>query len=472
MTDPFRIIIVGAGPAGLSAALAIAQHPSSAAADTPSSRPVHITILELRRSVQTIGGAVNMTPLALRYLDALGAGARLRPRGHAASAIELVAHRTGRLLATLWPGIDALRVRRQDVVEALTETALQGTAANGHPEALQIVYGARVQRLEERDGDGGVRVTYIQDNGGGDDNDNDTGGVGSATLAEVTIDADLVLGCDGIHSLVRRQLVEPDRPETYTGKCVAYGFIPASAADAARWTRSGGSQPLVRHTTLVQRGAESLLLARHQPAGARESSLYLAAVLPVPQPPPTLEQDASAVAGNTSASRREGWAVRGAADKQGLRRAIADVFAGGAIDCLGEVLARCDDWFLYPVHMLPEGGVWSKRRVLLLGDAAHAMPPQGESTGVAIEDGVLLAHVLSRRDTGRSVPQMLADYEALRRADVEALHKTSMTRWNAPAPAGWVGQVVTEWMAWLFVSYLNWTSNHFARDVRKLALPE
>ena len=64
------------------------------------------------------------------------------------------------------------------------------------------------------------------------------------------------------------------------------------------------------------------------------------------------------------------------------------------------------------------------------------MPPQGESTGVAIEDGVLLAHVLSRRDTGRSVPQMLADYEALRRADVEALHKTSMARWNAPAPAG------------------------------------
>lgn len=100
------------------------------------------------------------------------------------------------------------------------------------------------------------------------------------------------------------------------------------------------------------------------------------------------------------------------------------------------------------------------------------MPPQGESTGVAIEDGVLLAHVLSRRDDGRSVPQMIADYEALRRADVAALHKTSMARWKSPAPAGCVGRIMMEWMAWFVVSYLNWTSDHFARDVRKLALPE
>ncbi len=339
MSDPFRIVIVGAGPAGLSAALAIAQHPST----TTSTSPVRITVLELRRAVHTIGGAVNLTPLALRYLDALGgAGARLRPRGHAASAIELVAHRTGRLLATLWPGVDALRVRREAVVEALTEAA---AAARQHddPEALRIVYGAAVQSLEERDD--GVRVTYTLDDG--------------SASSPIVIDADLVLGCDGIHSLVRRRLVEPDRPETYTGRCVAYGFIPASPSDAARWTRNGGgggAEPLVRHSTLVQHGAESLLLAYHQPAGQQES-LYLAVVMPVPAP---------------ASSDREGWAVQGA-DKEGLRRRIQDMFSGGGIACLAEMLARCDEWFFYPVHMLPAGGVWSKGRVLLLGDAAHAV---------------------------------------------------------------------------------------------------
>ncbi|OAA69007.1 salicylate hydroxylase [Cordyceps fumosorosea ARSEF 2679] len=443
MSNPFRIVIVGAGPAGLSAAIAIAQHPSSSA----PSRSVHITVLELRPGVQTIGGAVNMTPLALHYLDALGgAGARLRPRGHAASAIELVAHRTGRLLATLWPGVDALRVRRQDVVEALTEAAVALGDSNEDPDALRIVYGARVEDLAELD-NGGVRVTYTRE----DD---------KARAAAETIEADLVLGCDGIHSIVRRRLVEPDRPETYTGKCVAYGFLPATAADAARWTRAGG-QPLVRHTTLVQHGAESLLLARHQPAGddettSSESSLYVAVVMPVPP--------------DEAGDRREGRAVR---DKDELRRAIADRFAGGAIDCLGEVLARCDDWFFYPVRMLPDGGAWSEGHVLLLGDAAHAMPPQGESTGVAIEDGVLVAHVLSRRGDGRDVSRMIADYEALRRADVAALHRTSMARWNGGGGGGgWLGRVVMEWMAWVVVSYLNWTSDHFARDVRNLPLPE
>ncbi|KAJ4165313.1 hypothetical protein LMH87_006950 [Akanthomyces muscarius] len=441
MSDPFRIVIVGAGPAGLSAALAIARHPAAAA-----SRPVHITVLELRRGVHTIGGAVNMTPLALRYLDSLGAGARLRARGHAGSAIELVAHRTGRLLATLWPGVDALRVRRQAVVETLTEAAAALRDASENPETLRILYGAEVLSLEEHEG--GVRVAFTH----GKD-----GAPFSSSAPNVTIDAELVLGCDGIHSFVRRRFVEPGRPETYTGRCVAYGFIPASPSDAVRWTRSGGgAEPLVNHSTLLQHGAESLLLARHQPPD-QQDSLYLAAVM-------------SVRADTESSSSREGWAVQGA-DKEGLRRRMQDMFAGGGIGCLEEMVARCDDWFFYPVHMLPEGGLWSKGRLLLLGDAAHAMPPQEESTGVAIEDGVLLAHVLSRRD-GRSVPRMIADYEALRRADVAALHKTSMARWKSPAPAGWVGRIMMEWMAWLVVSYLNWTSDHFARDVRNLPLPE
>lgn len=335
MSGPFHIVIVGAGPAGLSAALAIAQHPSS-------SHPVRITVLELRDAPHTIGGAVNMTPLALRYLDALGAGPRLRPRGHAGSAIEMVAHRTGALLATLWPDVDALRVRRQDVVESLTETALQDV----DPSVLQIVYGAKVQSLEEHgDGDdGGVRVTYT-----------------SRTAQDpVVVDADVVLGCDGIHSFVRRTFVEPDRPETYTGKCVAYGFIATSPADdeeGARWTRRDG-EPLVRHTTLVQHGAESLLLARYRPETATEEQqgLYLAAVMPV--------------AAKGSSADRAGWAVQ---DKEALRTQIRDVFAGSSIACLEEIVARCEDWFFYPVHMLPPGGVWSKGRVLLLGDAAHAV---------------------------------------------------------------------------------------------------
>ena len=99
------------------------------------------------------------------------------------------------------------------------------------------------------------------------------------------------------------------------------------------------------------------------------------------------------------------------------------------------------------------------------------MPPQGESTGVAIEDGVLLAHVLSRKDT-RTVAQLLGDYEKLRRKDIETLYKSTMQRFQMKGPTSWLGLIMWDWMAWAVVTWTNWSSDHFGRDVRKLKLPE
>ena len=101
------------------------------------------------------------------------------------------------------------------------------------------------------------------------------------------------------------------------------------------------------------------------------------------------------------------------------------------------------------------------------------MPPQGESTGVAIEDGVLLAHVVSRRGT-RSVPRLLQDYETLRRADIDAMYRTTVARWEkAMADMSWLGLVVMEWATWVVVKIMNgMQSANSGRDVRELALPE
>lgn len=99
------------------------------------------------------------------------------------------------------------------------------------------------------------------------------------------------------------------------------------------------------------------------------------------------------------------------------------------------------------------------------------MPPQGESTGVAIEDGILLAHVLSRRGT-RSVARLFADYDKLRRDDINATYNSSMARWGGGGPPGWLTTLFMEWVDWGVISYLNYSSDHFARDVRELRLPE
>ncbi|KHN97901.1 salicylate hydroxylase [Metarhizium album ARSEF 1941] len=380
MPKPFRVVIVGAGPAGLAAALALIKQPP-----VPSS-PLHLTVLEVRDRVQTLGGAVNLTPLALRYLDWLGAGAGLRRRAAAVSAIEVVAHRTGALLGRLWPGVDAVRAQRRVVVEALRDAVHEASG----PEGVDVVYGARISAMREfgTPDCGGLVVTYV------------VGGGGSSPGRHV-LEADVVVGCDGIHSQVRAALVEPGRGETYSGKCSTYGYADlrgeraacASGSElAGSWVRADGS-PLVTDTTVVAKGGEALLATYFEPS---REKLYLAVVNAVPE-----REDA-----------REGWSVHGA-DKEGIRRSIREMFEGGALKCLGEIVDLCEEWFFFPVYMLPPEGRWCSGRAILIGDAAHAMPPQGEGTGVAIEDGVLLACVLSRRAT-RDIPTMFRDYETLR----------------------------------------------------------
>jgi salicylate hydroxylase len=69
-------------------------------------------------------------------------------------------------------------------------------------------------------------------------------------------------------------------------------------------------------------------------------------------------------------------------------------------------------WALYDRDPLP---CWTKGRLTLLGDAAHAMLPHlGQGANQSIEDGITLATILSRaeRDTA---PAALLAYEGLRR---------------------------------------------------------
>lgn len=59
----FKILIIGRGVAGIASAIAISKQFST---------QVRIVIFEVREQAGDIGGAVNLTPNALRCLDILG----------------------------------------------------------------------------------------------------------------------------------------------------------------------------------------------------------------------------------------------------------------------------------------------------------------------------------------------------------------------------------------------------------------
>lgn len=323
-----HVLILGAGPAGLAAALALSKEASRSPDDLP---PIRVTVFELRPEIQTIGGAVNLTPLALRYLDYLGAGTRLRPRGFAPPALHLVSHRTGGSLGSLWDGLDSLRVSREAIVESLLDAA-----RTEHQGSVDVRYGMRLKSIREindgPDGDGG-KVILDFDNG------------------EV-VEGDLLLGCDGLHSTVRRRYVEPTRSETFTNRVVVMGYADVGDGKADIYGPDGKSILTNSSLILGQRG--SLLASHFEPTKSR---VYLAALMEMAEPEGEL---------------REGWKLLGS-DGASLRKDVIERHSGGGLRGVEDVVSRCQEWNLYPVYKLPPSGVWSRNRVLLLGDAAHAV---------------------------------------------------------------------------------------------------
>lgn len=133
----------------LAAALAISQ----------SLPEIRITVLELRfsssspsSSAGVLGGAVNLTPLTLRYLDRLGVGGRVRRIGIPVRAVDNVALRTGRSLGRMWEGVDGVRVMRGELVGVM-----RGAAVGGR-DGVEVRYGVRVVGIrEEEEGRGRMR---------------------------------------------------------------------------------------------------------------------------------------------------------------------------------------------------------------------------------------------------------------------------------------------------------------------------
>lgn len=187
-------------------------------------------------------------------------------------------------------------------------------------------------------------------------------------------EADVVIGADGVHSVVRGVVAEPEPPE-FSGLCAFRTIVPAKDAPA-----------------FALRPAHSLWLGPgrhfvHYPiAGGQAVNVFAAA-------PAGDNLDES---WSTTATVEEfhaeftGWDPR-----------VTDLIAAGGVPGRWALLERA------PLRQ------WSRGRVTLLGDAAHPMFPFfAQGAAQSIEDGAVLAcalaaspddpeHALKRYETAR-----------------------------------------------------------------------
>ncbi|MBL8595876.1 MAG: FAD-dependent monooxygenase [Devosia sp.] len=104
---------------------------------------------------------------------------------------------------------------------------------------------------------------------------------------------------------------------------------------------------------------------------------------------------------------------------------------------------------IYPDYDVPSLPYWSRGRVILIGDAAHAVTPHsGQGASMALEDALVLAACLDAEATPEGA---FRRFEALRRNRVEAAVRLGRQGGTPKKAQGWFARRVRDLMLPMFV---------------------
>ncbi len=308
------------------------------------------------------GAGIQLGPNATRLLAAWGLGHALRACAAFPDGIALYDGISGEVLARIPLGATALS--RYGAPYALLHRAdLHGLLIEAARAEPLISIAAGCAVLECEESDEGVRLHTSQ------------GVYAGAAL----------VGADGLRSTIRPAVAEGARPEP-SGLIAWRALIPAAAfpalagdAEIGLWMRPG--MHLVHYRVS---GGALLNLVLVAPAGDGEP------------------ERAGQAHGGAHRPDVAQWPGR-------LRAALAAV----------------PEWTPWPLWELAPLARWSKGRITLLGDAAHAVLPFMASGSVlAIEDAAILAHEVA--STAEDLATAFARYEKARLARAERVRRASL----------------------------------------------
>src|SRR5579862_1912840 len=204
--------------------------------------------------------------------------------------------------------------------------------------------------------------------------------------------ASLVVGADGIRSVVRKHITSSD-DTIFSGTTGFRGLVPRERL------------PSLPDPEAIQFWVGPGAHLLHYGIGKNAEFINILGVVEGPQQWPDHERRRDDVFGEDVVRRFAGWHP-------------------AAVELAG-VLAQREGWGMFAVRPLRR---WSDGPIVLIGDAAHGMlPHQGQGANQTIEDAVALAGILAD-SPANSIAEKLAIFENLRKPRTRRVQKYS---WKA-----------------------------------------
>ncbi|KAI9482732.1 MAG: hypothetical protein EXX96DRAFT_647567 [Benjaminiella poitrasii] len=341
----------------------------------------NVIVLEGAKQLSEVGAGIQVPPNTSRVLDAWGLLDRFKPKVAWPSKINMRRYSTGEVIGStpLKPtmieryGYPYFLIHRADYLQLLYDAAMEI--------GVSVILDARVDSVDD------TSVTVTLESG-------------------TVYKGDLIVGADGIRSKVRLTVI-PDEvilPKKSTN-CAYRATVPVEVMRA---------DPKIAHLMDDLNSNCWIGYRRHIMAyPMRDGQLYNL----------VMSHPGEAAVGQ--------WNEPGNLDEMKHHYHKFDP----AIQRVLEKVSGCLKWTLADLPVLSQW-VSPSGRIVLIGDAAHAMLPYlAQGAAQSIEDGATLGVLLSNVQSTDEIPELLHLFEKIRRPRAERIQKGSLDNadiWHMP----------------------------------------
>ncbi|KAG6887574.1 hypothetical protein C0992_011743 [Termitomyces sp. T32_za158] len=416
-----KVIIIGAGIGGLSAYHSLKKYLAD--------NKVTIKIYESHGppGATKVGGGLGLAPNGLRAIASIShkAAVYIQTNGYP-GPIFTFRNSSGRLLGHFWTG----RKERYGSDQMMVCRAVLHEALLLDVPAVAIAWNSRLQSVRETDD--GVKVEFT--NGSSDT-------------------ADLVIGADGVWSVVRESIFDKQYAPVYESvakSSVAFNRRKTDSLIVAFRVESLKSEGVAM--TFGSPGFFGYSLTSTSSKFADHNDLNTDfiqwwSIYESPNVPDRSESDPSTVRARLLAQHASWKSPHDSPDASVYEEIIN-------LGCTAE-----NEFLVLPRYEAPRMPSWSSPsgtgRIILLGDAAHVMPPDsGQGASCAVEDAVVIGALLHRYldvdglETKDALKSLAAAYEGVRMKRVWKILDLAKRNGNSKKKQSWLQQ----WIRDLFLS--------------------